>query len=77
MTYEEKLVHYATAPRATAGEITNIVDKCFVTMWAGKLRGKFVSMGGEFKFKNKDHALALARDYRKSCFDEAKSKGLI
>jgi hypothetical protein len=74
MTYEEKLVHYATAPRVSAGKIT---DKYFVTMWAGKLRGKFVSIDGKFKFTNKDHALALARAYRQSCFDEAKAKGLF
>ncbi len=74
MTYEEKLIHYATAPRATTGKIT---DKNFVTKWAGKLRGKFVSMPGEFKFTNKNNALELARKYRQSCFDEAKSKGLF
>jgi hypothetical protein len=77
MTYEEKLIHYATAPRATAGEITSIVDGRFVTKWAGRLRGIFVSMNGEWKFTNKQDALALARAYRQSCFDEAKSKGLF
>tara|TARA_R110000796_G_scaffold77896_1_gene174078 strand:- start:99 stop:329 length:231 start_codon:yes stop_codon:yes gene_type:complete len=74
MTFDEKLVHYATAPRVSAGKIT---DMYFVTMWAGKVRGKFVSMDGQFKFTNKDCALALARAYRQSCIDEAKSKGLI
>ena len=74
MTNEEKLVHYATAPRVSTGKIT---DKNFKTMWAGKLRGKFVSMGGQFKFTNKDHALALARAYRQACFHEAKAKGLL
>jgi hypothetical protein len=77
MTYEERLVHYATASRATAGKITNIVDGRFVTKWAGRLGGTFVSMNGKWKFTNKQDALALARDYRQSCFDEAKSKGLI
>ena len=73
-TYEEKLVYYGTAPRVSAGKLT---DKNFVTMWAGKLRGNFVSMTGEFKFANKADALALARAYRQSCFDKAKSKGLF
>jgi hypothetical protein len=73
-TYEEKLVYYATAPRVSAGKLT---DKVFVTMWAGKLRGKFVSMPGEFLFKYKDEALSFARRYRHSCLLEAKLKGLI
>jgi hypothetical protein len=73
-TYEESLVHYATAPRVSAGQLT---DKNFVTMWAGKLRGKFVSMPGQFKFTNKYDALSLARTFRKNCLDEAKLKGLI
>ena len=73
-TYEENLVHYGTAPRATAGKITN---KHFETMWAGKLRGKFVSMPGQFKFLIKEDAIDLAKRYRQSCFDEAKSKGLF
>ena len=77
MTYEEKLVHYGTAPRVAAGKITRIVDNRFVTEWAGKLRGKFVSLDGAWKFKNKDDALALARRYRQNCFDEAKAKGLF
>ena len=76
-TYDEKLIHYATAPRATAGEITSVVNGRFVTKWAGRLRGAFVSMSGEWKFTNKEDALALARRYRQDCFDEAKSKGLF
>ena len=73
-TYEEKLIHYATAPRVSAGQLT---DKNFLTMWAGKLRGQFVSLPGQFKFKNKDQALELARTFRQNCIDEAKAKGLI
>ena len=77
MTYDEKLIHYATAPRATAGEITSMVNGRFVTKWAGRLRGTFVSMSGEWKFTNKEDALALARRYRQDAFDKAKAKGLF
>ncbi len=77
MTYDEKLIHYATAPRATAGKITQIVDGEFVTYWAGRLRGVFVKLGDEFKFDNKKDAISLARRYRQECIDEAKSRGLI
>ena len=68
--YHVKLVYYATAPRATAAEITSFVGGDFVTMWAGKLRGKFVKLGEEFKFEKKEDALDLARRYRKSCLEE-------
>jgi hypothetical protein len=77
MTYEEKLIHYATAPRATAGKITQFIDGDFVTFWAGRLRGVFVKIGNDFKFESKEDALALARRYRQECIDEAKEKGLI
>ncbi len=77
MTYEEKLLHYATAPRATAGKITQIIDGNFVDFWAGRLRGVFVSMGGEWKFKTKDEAIELARKYRQGCIDEAVAKGIL
>lgn len=75
-SYDEKLIHYATAPRATAGTITQLVDGDFVTQWAGRLRGVFVKMGDEFRFDKKADALALARRYRQSCRDEAVKLGL-
>lgn len=75
-TYEEKLLHYATAPRATAGKITNLVDGDFVTYWAGRLRGVFVKLGDDFKFDNKEDALNLARRYRQECINEARVKGI-
>ena len=77
MTYEEKLVHYATAPRARAGKITQIVDGDFETFWVGRLRGVFVTLGGDYKFKTKEDALSLARRYRYECLKEAKEKNLI
>jgi hypothetical protein len=77
MNYEQKLMHYATAPRATAGQIWNYIDGSFVRSWAGRLRGAYVKMDGEWLFKTKPEAVALAKRYRQSCLDEAKSKGLI
>ncbi len=77
MTYNERLIHYATAPRATAGQITKFIDGDFVITWAGRLRGVFVKIGDDFTFDTKDDALALARRYRQECIDEAKAKGLI
>ncbi|MGJ8680482.1 hypothetical protein [Paraglaciecola sp.] len=76
-TYEEKLIHYATAPRASAGKITQIVNGAFVDYWVGKLRGKFVKIGDEFKFNNKQDAINLARRYREDCKQEAIKKSLI
>lgn len=76
-TYNEKLVYYATAPRATAGKLTQYVDGDFVTYWAGRLRGVFVKIGDEFKFDNKEDALEFARRYRQECIEEANSKGLL
>ena len=69
-TYKEKLIWYATAPRATAGKLTQYENGNFVTYWAGKLRGTFVMIGGEFKFNNKLDAINLARRYRESCAEE-------
>jgi len=77
MTYEEKLIHYATAPRATAGKLTQFIDGNFVDYWAGRLRGVFVKIGDEFKFNNKQDAINLAKRYRQDCINEAKAKGLI
>jgi len=71
------LIYYATAPRATAGTITQYVDGDFVTYWAGRLRGVFVKSGDQFKFDNKQEALALARRFRQECVEEAKVRGLI
>ena len=42
--YNERLLHYATAKRATAGKITQIENGKLVTHWAGKLRGTFVKL---------------------------------
>ena len=75
--YEQKLLHYATAPRATAQKITQVVDGDLVDFWVGKLRGVCVKMGDQFKFKHKEDALNLARKFRQDCINEAKDKGLI
>ena len=43
MTYHEKLVFYANAPRLSIGTIGNIENGNFVNYFVGKLRGKIVS----------------------------------
>ncbi|MFW8589863.1 hypothetical protein ACOI22_03575 [Glaciecola sp. 2405UD65-10] len=72
--YKEKLVSFATAPRVSAGQLH---DKKFNPYWAGKLRGKYISLGGKFKFDTREEALNLAREYKQSCIDEAKKRGLM
>ena len=77
MTHDEKLIHYATAKKVTAKEITQYIDGDFVTMWAGRVRGVFVKSVDEFKFDTKEQALSFARRWRDSAIVEAKEKGLI
>ncbi|WP_375123556.1 hypothetical protein [Pseudomonas sp. LW8] len=45
LTYDQKLVDYATAPKASAGTICQIENGDFVKHWCGKLRGKFIQVG--------------------------------
>ena len=77
MTYDQKLVDYATAPKATAGIISQIEDGNFVNYWCGKLRGKFVQVGPTWKASTKQQALKSARLFREKCRHEAKAKGLL
>ena len=76
-TYEQTLVDYATAPKATAGIISQIENGNFVDYWCGKLRGKFVQVGPTWKATTKAQALATARLFREQCMAEAKAKGLL
>lgn len=77
MTYDEKLIHYATAKRVTAGKITQLSEGEFVTFWAGRVRGKFVKNGDHFKFNDKESALNFARKWRDDCIEEANKRGLL
>ncbi|KQM46408.1 hypothetical protein ASE80_16760 [Pseudomonas sp. Leaf15] len=77
LTYEQKLVDYATAPKATAGIISQIENGHFVNHWCGKLRGEFVQTGLTWKASTKQQALESARLFRQQCWDEAKAKGLL
>lgn len=73
MTKKEKIKLYASAPRAYAGTISQIVDGDFVTYWVGKLRGRIVSLaGGEYKFGTKNEAIDCARRFRMKCIEKAK-----
>ena len=77
MTKEKKLKFYATAPRAYAGTISQIVDGNLVTYWVGKLRGRIVSTtGNNYKFVTKNEALDCARRFRELCRDEAEILGI-
>lgn len=77
MTYDQKLVDYATAPKATAGIISQIENGNIVNHWCGRLRGKFVQTGPTWKSSTKQQALESARLFRQQCRDEAKAKGLL
>jgi len=77
LTYEQKLIHYATAPRASAGIICQIENGDTVNHWCGKLRGKFVQTGPNWKKASKQKALESAHLFREDCRAEAKAKGLL
>lgn len=77
MTRNENIVFYATAKRASAGEIHQIVDGCFKRFWIGRLRGMFVGpTGGKWKFDTREEAVDCARRFRQGCIDEAIELGL-
>jgi len=77
MNKEEKIKHYATAPRATAVTISRIVDGNLKSYWVGKLRGVIVSFAGnEYKFNTKKEALNCAREFRSACIKRAKKLGI-
>jgi len=74
MTHDEKLVFYATAPRAYADKINQVIDGDFVTSFVGKLRGKIVThpTNGMYKFPTADEAKDCARAFRDFCRQKAK-----
>ena len=77
LTYDQKLVDYATAPKASAGIICQIENGDFVKHWCGKLRGKFIQVGPTWKAASKQQAVEKARGFREQCRAEAKAKGLL
>lgn len=78
MSRREKLKFYATAPRASAAQITKIVDGQFVNYWAPRLRSKFVRLKkGRFLFENRLAAVEEARRFRASCRMDAIHEGLL
>lgn len=81
MTYQQKLVHYATAPRATAAIIHQLEEhdgkKTIAASWVGKLRGMIVTTDAGYKFGSKSEALDNARAFRESARKEAAALGLI
>lgn len=77
-TYQEKLLWYATAPRATSGALHSIEGNEIRKRYGGKLRGKFVSLSGEeFRKSTREDAVDLARRFRQICIDEARQAGLM
>tara|TARA_B100000700_G_scaffold42240_1_gene43250 strand:+ start:838 stop:1083 length:246 start_codon:yes stop_codon:yes gene_type:complete len=64
----ERLRFYASAPRAGAQKIHQIVDGDFVTFWLASLRGKAVALkAGHHKFGDRNQAVQHAREFRDSC----------
>ena len=77
MSKEEKIRFYATAPRATVGTISQIVDRDFRTYFVGKLRGRIVSgADGEYRHSTKEAALECARWFRRMAREEAAKAGI-
>ncbi|EIF42780.1 hypothetical protein DOK_11971 [gamma proteobacterium BDW918] len=77
-TYEERLLWYATAPRAATKKLHSIVDKEIVEGFGGTLRGHIVSLKNEpYRKPTRSAALDLARRFRQYCIDEAVKKGLL
>lgn len=66
MTYNERVLFYAQAPRATVGTITQIVDGDFKKFFVGKLRGRIVSRIGDdqYKFESELEAKSCAIGFR-------------
>jgi len=77
LSYDQKLVDYATAPKASAGTICQIENGDFVKHWCGKLRGRFIQVGTTWKAASKQQAIENAREFREQCRAEAKAKGLL
>lgn len=77
MTYEQRLVHLATAPRVTAKQIQQVVDHQLRGFWIGRLRGKFVGGENSYKHDSREAALDCARKIRADCRAEAERKGLL
>lgn len=77
MTQKEKLVFYATAKRATALRISQIVDGKSEDHWIGRLNGRFVGYRSRYKFPDKESAIQCARNIRQSCLARAVKMGLI
>lgn len=65
---EQKLRFYATAPKASARKIHQIVDGDFKSFWLATLRGKAVTLvGGQHKLNSREQAVEHARQFREAC----------
>lgn len=77
-SYDEKLLWYATAPRAAVKALCTIEKGNLVEGFGGTLRGHIVSLKGEhYRKPTRAEAIDLARRFRQSCIDEAITKGLL
>ncbi len=66
MDYNERVLFFAQAPKATVGTITQIVDGDFKKYFVGKLRGQIVSRigDGQYKFDSETEAKSCAVGFR-------------
>lgn len=78
MSRDERIIHWATAPRATVGTIGKLIDRDIRTYFVGKLRGKIVSRigDGEYKFNTAKEAMDCARSFRAHSLKLAKEMNL-
>lgn len=78
LSYNEKVLYFAGAKRATVGTISQIVDRNIVSFFVGKLRGMIVSTSdGQYKFTTKEEAISCAREFRSWSNKIAREMGLI
>lgn len=77
LAYEDKVLFFAMAKRATVGQIGQIVDGNIVNFYVGKLRGMIVTgTDGQYKFGQREDAMACAKEFRSMAREKATEMGL-
>lgn len=77
-TFKQKVLYYATAPRATIGQISQIVNGDIVDFFVGKLRGIIVSTpDSRYKFGTPEEAKVCAITFRVNARSVATERGWL
>lgn len=64
---------YATAPRASAGQLRTVENGQLCRYWVPRLRGRNVMWNGRYKFPDRDKAVGAARAFREACRQEVEA----